>query len=147
MKKYQRIFSSCLLSISITSTIYSQTPNDNWVAPKEADNLVNLLAGLQPTPASKLLFQSNCMPCHGEGGKGDGPVGASLTPRPYNLTIRKVENETDGALFWRITNGHLSMPTFKNTLTAMERWQLVNYIRTLEQKADEDAKSKSKPKK
>ena len=116
---------------------------DCWVAPKSADSLKNPLAGLQTTPAAKQLYSNNCLPCHGDEGKGDGPIGASLTPRPCNLTLSKVDSETDGALFWRVTNGHLSMPTFKTTLSAMERWQIVNYIRSLEQ-AEKDKKSKSK---
>lgn len=135
-------FMSFLIAIIITNSIYSQTA-DCWVAPKSADNLVNPISGLQPTAAAKELFISNCVPCHGDKGKGDGPVGASLNPSPCNLTISRVDNETDGALFWRITNGHLSMPTFKTALNEMERWQIVLYIRSL-QKAENEGKTKHK---
>ncbi len=134
----------CFLSFIISKTIYSQTGENEWVAPKSADNLLNPLAGLQPTSEAKALYQSNCLPCHGDKGKGDGPIGASLDPRPYNLTKKKVDNETDGSMFWRITNGHQSMPTFKNTLSSMQRWQIVIFIRLLEQQADEEAKCKQK---
>ncbi len=139
-----RFFLSCFITIIITNSIYSQTSSDGWVAPKTADNLINPIAGLQPQLATTQLFKSNCSPCHGDKGKGDGPVGASLTPRPYNLTKSKVDNETDGALFWRITNGHQSMPTFRNTLSEMERWQIVLYIRSLQQQEENEAKTKHK---
>ena len=133
-----------IFTLFASKTIYSQTADNGWVAPKEADNMVNPLAGLQPSADAKQLFTSNCMPCHGEKGKGDGPVGASLDPRPYDLTKKKVDNETDGALFWRITNGHQSMPTFKNVLSPMQRWQIVSFIRSLEEEAGEQARSKQK---
>src|ERR1019366_1287418 len=42
-----------------------------------------------------------------------------------------VQKQTDGALHWMITEGHTPMPTFKTSLTDNQRWELVNYIRTL----------------
>lgn len=41
---------------------------------------------------------------------------------------------TDGELFWRISEGHLPMPPFKNKLSEAERWELVDYIRTFSTK-------------
>lgn len=32
------------------------------------------------------LYAQNCISCHGERGKGDGPAGQSLTPKPANFT-------------------------------------------------------------
>jgi mono/diheme cytochrome c family protein len=145
MNNYFKFLLICFLSIVLSKSIYSQT-EDEWVAPKSADNLINPLAGLQPTEAAQQLYVSNCLPCHGDKGKGDGPIGASLDPRPYNLTKKKVDNETDGSVFWRITNGHKSMPTFKNTLDPMQRWQIVTYIRSLQQQAETEAKAKQKKK-
>jgi mono/diheme cytochrome c family protein len=37
--------------------------------------------------AGAMLFNANCSSCHGISGKGDGPVGAALTPSPRNFTI------------------------------------------------------------
>ena len=33
-----------------------------------------------------VLFQNNCVSCHGEKGKGDGPMSKGLSPAPSNLT-------------------------------------------------------------
>ncbi len=41
---------------------------------------------------------------------------------------------TDGELFWKISHGRRPMPGFQNKLTEQERWELVDYIRTLSQK-------------
>ena len=40
-------------------------------------------------------------------------------------------SETDGSLFWKMTNGRGPMPSWRDTLSDQERWQLVNYIRKL----------------
>lgn len=45
---------------------------------------------MTPNPAlmarGKALFAQTCATCHGPEGKGDGPAGASLNPRPRNFT-------------------------------------------------------------
>ncbi|MFZ0547465.1 MAG: copper resistance protein CopC [Candidatus Promineifilaceae bacterium] len=82
------------------------------------------------------LYQQNCFPCHGASGKGDGPVGQTLNPPPADLTIHTQPGvHPDGRLYNWITNGFPDsvMPAFKEKLTDEERWNLVNYIRTLAQ--------------
>jgi mono/diheme cytochrome c family protein len=80
------------------------------------------------------LFLSNCAPCHGPAGKGDGPVGITLNPRPADLTQHAIPGvHTDAQLFEWITNGFpgSTMPAFISTLSDTERWHLVNFIRSL----------------
>jgi len=96
---------------------------------------------VQPDAASihggYILFKQNCVICHGPAGKGDGPVGLTLNPRPADLTVHaKLGIHPDGQLYEWITNGypHSAMPAFGQRLSDIERWDLVNYIRTLSQK-------------
>jgi mono/diheme cytochrome c family protein len=79
----------------------------------------------------KQVYVHNCMPCHGATGKGNGPIAKMQDKRPANLTDSKFAKETDGTLFWRISNGHRPMPKFENSLPAESRWNVVNYLRTL----------------
>jgi putative copper export protein/mono/diheme cytochrome c family protein len=88
----------------------------------------------QSITAGQDLFTTHCVLCHGESGKGDGPVGLALNPRPADLTQHAIPGvHTDAQLFEWITNGFpgSQMPPFKTTLSDTDRWNLVNFIRTL----------------
>ena len=100
----------------------------------------NMGAPKNPVPADDAslargaeLFHINCTQCHGVGGKGDGPVAAFLQPKkPANLTSPAVQFLSDGAIFMVITNGMPgAMPALNENLTVRERWDVVNFIRTL----------------
>ena len=84
--------------------------------------------------AGQNLYTTYCVPCHGVTGLGDGPVGLTLNPKPADLRQHAVPGvHTDAQLFEWITNGFpgSQMPPFKNTLSDTDRWNLVNFIRTL----------------
>ena len=101
-----------------------------WRAPasaKATKNPVEKAAGLK---AGRSLFDTNCAMCHGNTGKGDGPAGAALNPKPKNLAGKAVQVQTDGELFWKISEGRGAMPTWKS-LPEKDRWSLVRYIRSL----------------
>jgi mono/diheme cytochrome c family protein len=78
---------------------------------------------------TKADVQTNCAPCHGPSGKGDGPAAAALNPKPADWTSDRVQKETDGSLFWKITTGRGAMPPWKS-LPENERWEIVNYLHT-----------------
>jgi copper transport protein len=94
-----------------------------------------------PVPATaeslaigQVIYQDNCLPCHGPVGLGDGPLGRTLRPPPANLQVHMVPGvHSDAQIFDWISNGYPDspMPAFKEVLTETERWHLLNYIRTL----------------
>ena len=84
------------------------------------------------------LYAINCKMCHGDTGEGTGPVAAFLIKfKPANLTSDVVQSKSDGSIFLTITNGlEGRMPPLNENLTVSERWDVVNFMRTLK-KADE----------
>jgi mono/diheme cytochrome c family protein len=78
------------------------------------------------------LFQINCVLCHGTGGKGDGPVASKLQNKPFDVTSFPIHSFTDGGIFFVISTGVPGkMPALDENLTVRERWDVVNYLRTL----------------
>ena len=113
----------------IFSRSFGQT---TWVAPKEANNVKNPLAGNAGVLAdAKTLYTANCGPCHGDKGKGDGPAAPGLNPKPADHTSAAVQSETDGSLFWKLSEGRNPMPGYKKIFSDQQRWELITYIRTL----------------
>jgi len=117
-----------LSSPTLIGAAWAQTP---WVAPETEKAKKN------PLPADKKsvdqgakVAKTNCVSCHGEGGKGDGAAAAALNPKPADWTSSRVQDETDGELFWKISNGRGAMPQWK-FLPENDRWALVRYIRSL----------------
>lgn len=81
----------------------------------------------------KELFTINCLQCHGATGEGNGPIAAFLINfKPANLTSPIVQSKSDGSIFLTISNGlEGRMPPLNENLTVSERWDVVNYVRTL----------------
>jgi len=102
---------------------------EQWKAPASAKGVKNPVAKAEGLKGGKESFAANCVLCHGEQGKGDGPAGASLSPRPKNLGEKAIQAQTDGELYWKISEGRGMMPSFKS-LPEKERWSLVHYIRS-----------------
>jgi mono/diheme cytochrome c family protein len=101
----------------------------------------SLLMGVPPNPVTAdqasmergaELFKINCVPCHGPQGKGDGPVASHLKNKPFDLTSFPIHSYTDGGIFFIISTGVPGkMPGLNENLTVRERWDVVNYVRTL----------------
>ena len=123
MKRYI-LLCLCLISISVFA-------QDNWVAPLDAKEIINPYNGNQiAAQKGGMLFQKLCWTCHGKSGLGDGPAGKNLNPQPKNFRLNSVQDQSDGELYWKISNGKGMMLPYKHSLSEEQRWQLVNYIRS-----------------
>ena len=125
---------------AITLAMAAEVPKGTgttWVAPPRAARKANPIpADATSIAQGKELFVSSCLPCHGPQGKGDGPAAISLDRngtrvKPGNLSDPRMWQQTDGAIFWKMTEGNSPMPAFGETLKEEQRWALVNYVRTL----------------
>jgi mono/diheme cytochrome c family protein len=131
-----RVTSVCL-ALGILAFVGGQLMADDlpvpWVAPEESRNVKNPIPPTAKTLSeAEEIYTQNCVLCHGEKGKGDGPGSQSLPVKPGNLTDPKfLAAETDGSIFWKITTGRAPMPPWKANLSVADRWKLVGYIRKL----------------
>jgi mono/diheme cytochrome c family protein len=107
----------------------------NWEAPL-TPAVAAKLENAEPATAESLaqgktLFNIYCTPCHGASGRGDGTVAAKIT-KPADLTSAKYAAATDGFLCQVIRTGSGLMPGYAESLFMLERWHVVNYLRSLE---------------
>ena len=78
------------------------------------------------------LYAIHCQMCHGVTGEGNGTIAPFLANRPANFTLDVVQSKSDGSFFLAISNGiDGRMPALNETLTVSERWDVVNFLRTL----------------
>ena len=113
----------------------AQSPSGS--VPKSAVSVKNPIPKDQASIKNgKTIYVAYCTPCHGNSGKGDGPASASLNPKPADHTSATVQAQSDGTMFYKISEGraHTAMPPFKAVLSADQRWAVINYIRTLAKK-------------
>ena len=105
---------------------------EEWVAPSYADTLKNPLAYNEKViTEGKKIYESMCWACHGLDGKGDGPAAKELNPKPADHTSGKIQRQHDGVLFWKISKGRGLMAPYEQSLSKLQRWKLVCYIREL----------------
>ena len=111
------------LTVSAPAPVRPHDPT--WVAPAAAAGRGNPLRMRRGAAAGGArIFGDRCVSCHGVAGAG--------TAKAPDLAAAAVQAQTDGALFWKISTGHVfaGMPPFSN-LPEGQRWQLVLHLRTL----------------
>ena len=105
---------------------------EKWEAPARDAKIGNpVTADQKSIAAGKAIYWQQCLACHGNRGQGNGPAAIALVRPPADLSMPMMWEHSDGALFWKITEGRPPMPSFEKLLTDDDRWQIVNYIRTL----------------
>ncbi len=109
---------------------------DELVNPKSAEDVESLARGA----TAYAIF---CQHCHGSGGAGDGMVAKRGFPPPPSLLIEHAIKMKDGQMFHVTTLGQGNMPGHAAQVTREDRWNIINYIRTLQ--ADAQKQSTATP--
>jgi mono/diheme cytochrome c family protein len=124
-----------IVAILFIGSQKSSAQDNLWNAPKFTNSIVNPFKGdAKATEEGKDIFNQMCVLCHGLQGKGNGEAGLTLDQKPANFLGFDVFNQTDGAIFWKITVGKSPMAAYEELLSEDQRWKIVNYIRSLEKK-------------
>ena len=132
MKKYIPIL-SFVLFVTVLMAFVPKTTNDPWPVPDKYKNMANPVKSDATSIATgKELYTQHCKSCHGTKGKGDGPKAAQLDTECGDFTKPATQTQTDGALFYKTSEGRKDMPSFKKKIAdPNDIWAVVNYMRTM----------------
>ncbi|MFZ0821956.1 MAG: cytochrome c [Candidatus Acidiferrales bacterium] len=131
-KLYATLFAELLL-VGLFLVCFASAHDKDWQAPPEARKVKNPIApNADNLAVARAIYMDKCAKCHGDKGAGDGPEAEMSDPAPADFNDAHMMSEmTDGEIFWKMTEGRKPMPSFKKELTDEQRWQLVNFLRTL----------------
>ena len=134
------LLSACTLASDIT-------PPPDYIPPTPMPTLGALFPASAPNVQNgATIFATECAPCHGDKGLGDGPQSQQLpVPVPAIGMAEKGQLASPADWFTIVTRGNMDrfMPPFANKLTDQERWDVVSYAMTLHTTPDQIAQGKS----
>lgn len=114
----------------------------HWMAPPAAAQRKNPIRADKASIArGKKIYAANCASCHGASGKGDGPAGKTLKPKPSDLAAMAPQHPA-GDLAWKIENGRGAMPAWQGTLKENQIWDVVNFLQALTPSTAGDKKAR-----
>ncbi len=105
-------------------------------------------AAKAPEPSPEILreglahYRENCVGCHGAPGVEAAEYGQGLNPAAPDLTLKRVQQRSDGELYWIVSNGirMTGMPAFSPTHAEQEVWEIVAFLRHLPEISTEEEK-------
>lgn len=119
----------------------------------EIDSLSPAAAERVPNPRAhtseslnrgRWVYDIYCQVCHGDAGRGDGPISAMVGgpfPAVRSLVTDTVARRSDGYLYGVVihapTMGRGLMPVYGDKIHGTDRWDVVNYVRFLQQQVRE----------
>lgn len=140
VKKMKHTF-GCPIPESDMPTLVTYLVSQNEIQPKAELKRVtdeSTVQAAQETQSSlgnsssgKRVFGTYCVNCHGQSGKGDGPIGQSLVPPAANLTLLGKKSDKEILRIIRKGRPGTAMPSWKNDLSSQEILDVLAYIRTL----------------
>lgn len=83
------------------------------------------------------VYARHCAACHGDDGRGEGPLAASLAHWPPTFMSPLLGRRAEGELFWHIVDGmrdarhHTTMPAFGQTISDAQTWAVIDYMKAL----------------
>ncbi len=101
-----------------------------WTVPEEESKKKSPVeASDEILQKGKELMMAQCKSCHGDPGMNNA---IPLPPvNPPDFASETVQSNTEGDIFYKISEGKGAMPSFKNILSEEDRWALALYIKSL----------------
>jgi len=117
----------------ITEEEQGHEDDEPHAVPHEFQDMINPVTVTEASiKRGQELYALSCTNCHGLEGRGDGHMAMMIDPKPSDLQDAHVQEKSDGALFYIITEGieDTEMLGYES-LSEEDRWHLINYLRTL----------------
>jgi hypothetical protein len=103
-----------------------------WIVPVEKrGKLSPFVFSNEARKAGERLYTINCKSCHGSPGKGNY---INLVPAPGDPATEKIQKNSDGEIFYKVTSGRGPMPSFKNTFSGNDIWNIISFLRSFNTK-------------
>lgn len=105
----------------------------SWKAPESAAKIANPVPlNSESIALGKESYEEACLTCHGKNAGGGNPADFEGKMTPPNL-VERLTHHTDGDFFWKIQNGKGEMPAFKEDLNPDEIWNIINFIKSVDE--------------
>jgi mono/diheme cytochrome c family protein len=120
-----------ILSVSFLFVSMALTAQSDWMVSEEKQKTKNpIVFSQESVKAGKIVYNTNCKSCHGDPTKNNG---LPLMPKPTDMGLQAfLDKNTDGSIFYKITEGRVTMPQYASILSEEDRWHTVNYIRSFD---------------
>jgi hypothetical protein len=103
-----------------------------WMVPEEKKGKLSPFHfNEEARKTGERLYVLNCKSCHGIPGKANF---INLVPPPGDPATEKIQHNSDGEIFYKVTTGRGPMPSFKNALSSTDIWNVISYLRTFNSK-------------
>jgi len=117
-----------LVALALLITLGNLFAQNGWDVPADKNTKVaDSKFDAKTIEQGKMLFSKNCMSCHGTPGLG---TNIKMTPLPRDPASKEYQSNTDGGIFYKMTEGRGAMPSFKNSIEEKDRWAIISYIRS-----------------
>jgi len=116
------------LSVLVVVSMFYKASGQAWVVPPDKAKVLSPFKFSDETrQAGSALYATYCKQCHGDPGKGNV---IALVPPPPDPALPQMQTNTDGGIFYKVTEGRGAMLSFKNTLTPFNIWNIISFIRS-----------------
>jgi len=117
--KSKLILATSVLAVSMMSVAFTGIQQSKpWPVPEKNAKMANSVkSDKESIAAGKALWSLHCASCHGKTGLGDGSKAAQLKTQPQDLTKGAPQTQSDGSLFYKISEGREDMPSFKKKIS------------------------------